>query len=630
MRAKTRALISEISLPTKGFPYSSLARRMSKSNWLDKFSEHLRKFKPDIDGSKIDWSQASKMHKADMHYADAARKYVDKHHGGIDKYAKIAMHRRHEVPKAKIIMYRKNLQGPVRKRKKAISEGFSKRVGAVVVTRIAGQTKTLQRGAWMQVFERWVKKFAPGHYRNIDWNKVNDIHREGLSPRDAAKKYADMVNPMNEANAPDHTHKIIGAFTHNGKRFDYGKADDAWARRFGLSHCVYFTGGVTRFANVKQSVAYIAVDENEIGAPVLERWAITKHTKFTTEAVITGPTPQSHAAKAEKKRKRVIKAVAMTVGGLVGLGIATTVGGAGSFAVGESFNGVEDDVNTDAKSSQARKSGLSKKTKRVKDAAVGGTSEPQKKTEKPQSGSKSPEEQAALEADEDSIINRDVSKKKTAGNEVDEIDRVEGNISTEKVDTQDDEDNETDANPSVVDLGKNTENIKGPKEAVGELKDEAEDEEKQEAALRGEAPPENEGEEDDSDDILPMKGEEEEESEESSEEEEQNPARAGLSKVAQKVKDIYNKKRGVTKSADAEEGDENEEEIPAEDGEEGDETQRRSARSTDGDVPTDENGEEIEDEESEEESIEDEPMGPSELINFKPSMKPLTTQANGL
>lgn len=55
--------------------------------------------------------------------------------------------------------------------------------------------------------------------------------------------------------------------------------DDAWGLRHDLIHKIDVGDGY-RCGIVRQGVAYIAVDENEYGAPVLERWTITKRRVF--------------------------------------------------------------------------------------------------------------------------------------------------------------------------------------------------------------------------------------------------------------------------------------------------------------------------------------------------------------
>lgn len=59
--------------------------------------------------------------------------------------------------------------------------------------------------------------------------------------------------------------------------------DDAWGLRHDLIHKIDVLDGY-RCGIVRKGVAYIAVDENEYGAPVLERWTITKRRVFQETA----------------------------------------------------------------------------------------------------------------------------------------------------------------------------------------------------------------------------------------------------------------------------------------------------------------------------------------------------------
>jgi hypothetical protein len=65
-----------------------------------------------------------------------------------------------------------------------------------------------------------------------------------------------------------------------GKWFTFCQnTDDAWGLRHDLIHKIDTIDGY-RCGIVRKGVAYIAVDENEYGAPVLEKWNITKRREF--------------------------------------------------------------------------------------------------------------------------------------------------------------------------------------------------------------------------------------------------------------------------------------------------------------------------------------------------------------
>lgn len=56
--------------------------------------------------------------------------------------------------------------------------------------------------------------------------------------------------------------------------------DDTWGLKYELIHKVDVLDGY-RCGIVRGTVAYVAVGQNEYGAPVLERWTITKRRLFT-------------------------------------------------------------------------------------------------------------------------------------------------------------------------------------------------------------------------------------------------------------------------------------------------------------------------------------------------------------
>lgn len=73
-----------------------------------------------------------------------------------------------------------------------------------------------------------------------------------------------------------------------GKWFTFEpNTDDTWGLRHDLIHKIHVgdvVGQHYRCGIVRKGVAYIAVDENEYGAPVLERWTITRRRLFQREA----------------------------------------------------------------------------------------------------------------------------------------------------------------------------------------------------------------------------------------------------------------------------------------------------------------------------------------------------------
>jgi hypothetical protein len=73
-----------------------------------------------------------------------------------------------------------------------------------------------------------------------------------------------------------------GMFNNGFASFEYrvseGKAEGqgTWGLENGFAHEIAICDGSVRFANVKKTVAYVCVDQDECGKPVVEKWNI-KH-----------------------------------------------------------------------------------------------------------------------------------------------------------------------------------------------------------------------------------------------------------------------------------------------------------------------------------------------------------------
>jgi hypothetical protein len=67
------------------------------------------------------------------------------------------------------------------------------------------------------------------------------------------------------------------------KYFTFQPTDDAWAAKHHLVHAIDVGDGV-RFGIVRHGVAYVAVQEDEYGNPILARWGITKRKTLSTGA----------------------------------------------------------------------------------------------------------------------------------------------------------------------------------------------------------------------------------------------------------------------------------------------------------------------------------------------------------
>ena len=85
-----------------------------------------------------------------------------------------------------------------------------------------------------------------------------------------------------------YTKDPIGAFVEKdaGNTFEYSLNDDPISMCEDFPHKVWVGGeGVCgmrgyRYAIVKKTVAYVCVDEDEFGLPVLEKWYIKNHRQY--------------------------------------------------------------------------------------------------------------------------------------------------------------------------------------------------------------------------------------------------------------------------------------------------------------------------------------------------------------
>ena len=66
-----------------------------------------------------------------------------------------------------------------------------------------------------------------------------------------------------------------GEFTNKFSRFEYRYSQNEWGLLNSLPHEIATCDG-TRCADIRKTVAYVAIDKSENGLPVLEKWAI-KH-----------------------------------------------------------------------------------------------------------------------------------------------------------------------------------------------------------------------------------------------------------------------------------------------------------------------------------------------------------------
>jgi|TARA_B110000908_G_scaffold63340_1_gene76993 hypothetical protein len=81
------------------------------------------------------------------------------------------------------------------------------------------------------------------------------------------------------------TVKPIGNFIEKdyGNNFEYSLNPDNMAFCEDHPHVVWVgdqIGSPYRYATVKKTVAYVVVDEDEFGLPVVEKWAIKGHASY--------------------------------------------------------------------------------------------------------------------------------------------------------------------------------------------------------------------------------------------------------------------------------------------------------------------------------------------------------------
>ena len=83
-----------------------------------------------------------------------------------------------------------------------------------------------------------------------------------------------------------HTVAPVGRFVERevGNYFEYSVNDDDFDFCKEFAHKVWVGGVVNdqgyRYANVKKTVAYVCVDEDEFGAPVVEKWDVKNNVAY--------------------------------------------------------------------------------------------------------------------------------------------------------------------------------------------------------------------------------------------------------------------------------------------------------------------------------------------------------------
>ncbi len=82
------------------------------------------------------------------------------------------------------------------------------------------------------------------------------------------------------AYAPNYDSPVAGLFRHRetDATFEYAEVKDGNGQWFSdYTHKIFMTDGSVRYATVMKTVAHVAVDEDECGNTVVERWPIKQH-----------------------------------------------------------------------------------------------------------------------------------------------------------------------------------------------------------------------------------------------------------------------------------------------------------------------------------------------------------------
>lgn len=86
--------------------------------------------------------------------------------------------------------------------------------------------------------------------------------------------------PTSTLFAPAGDGSILGQFVEkdHGRTFEFSTADSTPFEGFG--ELVWLADEQSRYARILKTVAYVVVDEDVNGAPVVEKWNIKRHTLY--------------------------------------------------------------------------------------------------------------------------------------------------------------------------------------------------------------------------------------------------------------------------------------------------------------------------------------------------------------
>lgn len=84
------------------------------------------------------------------------------------------------------------------------------------------------------------------------------------------------------AYAPMSVEKVLGEFQEKevGNYFHYSQNEEVFDFCKDYPHIVWVGDQQQRYALVKKTVAYIVIDEDQYGQPVVEKWQLKKHVQY--------------------------------------------------------------------------------------------------------------------------------------------------------------------------------------------------------------------------------------------------------------------------------------------------------------------------------------------------------------
>ena len=161
-----------------------------------------------------------------------------------------------------------------------------------------GQEKIIHEGAMKAALENWMNDIPAGAIAELRKIKVDKNHRVDITK--ILMKFK--VKPLMGTSAVDiiidywktffgesyavgiPIESLLGAFTEKkkGHRFEYRLSKNTAGIKHGLPHEIFVHDGKkTLPAHVKGTVCFVSVDEGADGKPVLEKWDIKNHVKYS-------------------------------------------------------------------------------------------------------------------------------------------------------------------------------------------------------------------------------------------------------------------------------------------------------------------------------------------------------------